>query len=84
MDEALMCVIREAETADRKYCGMTSTAEGLGVLVEEFDELKEAIHGNNREAVFDEAVQVSAVALRIARSCRHNAAFCDRSGFNKP
>lgn len=83
MDEALMCVLRDAEAADRKYGGMTSTAEGLGVLVEEFDELRQAIRENSLESVFDEAVQVSAVALRIARSCRHDAAFCERSGFKR-
>ena len=70
----------EAEKAEEKFGPMTSTHEGLGVLVEEFDELREAIHRNDCYAVKREACQVAAVALRIVNAC-FDRAFQERSGF---
>lgn len=71
---------REAKTAEGKFGPFTSTHEALGVLSEEMAELLEAIHANDRAAVQREAIQVSAVARRLAECCGIEA-FDDRSGF---
>lgn len=59
----------EVAEADRHYGGFRSTHEGLGVLMEEVAELVERIRGNELASIRDEAVQVSAVALRLAVMC---------------
>lgn len=63
----------EAQRARARYGDFTSTHEALGVLLEEFDELREAIHSNVLPAVSREAMQVAAVAARLAE-------LCDRDG----
>lgn len=73
-------VAREAGRADQKYGPFTSAHEGYGVLAEEVWELLEAIRLNNRAFVKGEAIQVAAVALRIANACDLSD-FCERSGF---
>lgn len=45
-----------------------STAEGLGVLTEEYHELIEAIRQNDADAIRHEAIQVAAVAIRIVEA----------------
>ena len=57
---------KQREYAETKYGPFTSTHEGYGVLCEEVEELLQAIRNNNPEAVFAEAIQVAAVAQRIA------------------
>ena len=69
----LIAVEQEAARADARYGPFTSSHEGLGVLAEEYAELVEAVRRydgtpNTLEAVRKEAMQVSAVALRIAAS----------------
>jgi hypothetical protein len=59
----------EAATAAERYGDFTSTHEALGVLSEEWDELREAIHANDLGRIYREAVQVAAVALRLADQC---------------
>ena len=57
---------REIVEADARYGPFRSSHEGLGVLVEEMDELRAAIHANDLDAVQREACQVAAVAMRLA------------------
>lgn len=81
----LLAVGREAQAAADHYGPFASTHEALGVLCEEWDELREAIHCNDAAAIAEEALQVSAVALRLATLCRAVTAgdavpFAQRSG----
>jgi hypothetical protein len=62
-------IIAEAEKARDKYGDFTSTHEALGVLVEEFDELRAAIHANALASISHESCQVAAVALRLHDIC---------------
>lgn len=73
-------VALQADYAERRWGPFTSAHEGYGVLCEEVNELLDAIHANDREAVEREACQVSAVALRLAEACSLPA-FAARSGF---
>lgn len=76
----------EVRRADEKYGSPASAHESYGVLAEEVAELLEAIRANAREAVRHEALQVAAVALRLAWHCRNGdwTMFYSRSGFNTP
>lgn len=74
-------VTEEAIESDRTYGDFTSSHEGFGVLAEEVTELLEAIHANDEESVRAEALQVAAVALRIAHASQIDA-FKIRSGMN--
>jgi NTP pyrophosphatase (non-canonical NTP hydrolase) len=62
------CVEAEIKSADERYGPFRSTHEGFGVLAEEVAELLDAIRRNDGKAIEKEAIQVSAVALRIAWS----------------
>lgn len=67
-DEINAIVRDEIEQADAKYGVFRSSHEGLGVLIEEMDELREAVRSNSTESIRMEAMQVAGVALRIAYS----------------
>ena len=69
----------EMARASLRYGPFTSTHEALGVLREEFTELTHAVRQNALESVRMEAIQVAAVALRLAVHCREHAAFAARS-----
>lgn len=60
--------------AQIRYGNFASTHEALGVLTEEYHELIGAIQGNRVDRIQQEALQVAAVALRLAESC-------DKTGF---
>lgn len=74
-------ILQEVANAEALYGTFTSTHEALGVLLEEFDEVADAIRNNWGESVRREAIQVAAVALRLAYYCRGHAAFAERSGW---
>ena len=74
-------VAQEAVRADKRYGPFHSTHEGLGVLLEEFDELRDAVRANILPAIAREAIQIAAVALRLAEVCRRDEPeFRERSG----
>lgn len=70
----------EATRAQQRYGDFASSHEALGVLMEEVMELTEAVRANDLEALRREAIQVAAVALRLAAHCRGYVAFAARSG----
>jgi len=70
----------EIAKATLRYGDFSSTHEALGVLAEEMAELKDAIRANALESIRMEAIQVAAVALRLAENCRTNTGFQRRSG----
>lgn len=61
----------EIDGANENYGPFRSTHEGYGVLTEEYHELRDAIHSNDTDAIVKEALQVAAVATRIALSLDH-------------
>lgn len=76
----LEAIQAEAQTAESRYGPFTSTHEALGVLIEEVDELREAVRHNALGSIEMEALQVAAVCLRLARQCRQPlSAFAERS-----
>lgn len=77
----LDAIKREAMNAEKRFGPFKSTHEGFGVLSEEVMELLEAIRLNNRNCVRSEAIQVAAVAYRLAVACDVDS-FVERSGFD--
>lgn len=74
-------VMAEIEKADTRYGPFTSTHEGYAVLAEEVAECFDAVRANSLQATAREALQVAAVALRLARECErgYETAFGQRS-----
>ena len=82
MRQALNDIIERSGTAAFRYGDFTSTHEAYGVLAEEVAELLDAIRSNDRESIRDEAIDVAAVAYRLASVIDRNLAlFSQRSGF---
>lgn len=74
-------LIQEMERAEVRFGPFTSSHEGYGVLIEEIKELLDAIQQNTFKGVRKEALQVSAVALRMVKACDESQSFFERSGF---
>ena len=51
---------------DAKYGQFASAHEALGVCLEEWDELRAAIHANDLESVQKECIDLAAPLLRLA------------------
>lgn len=66
-------IAHEINVADERYGDFMSSHEGLGVLMEEFDELRSAIHANKLESVREESIDIAAVATRIAYAMSNGA-----------
>lgn len=69
----------EIARAQARYGDFASSHEALGVLTEEYYELIEVIRGNRVDRIRHEALQVAAVALRLAEACE-DGGFRRRSG----
>jgi NTP pyrophosphatase (non-canonical NTP hydrolase) len=65
--------------ADARYGPFASTHEALGVCLEEWEELREAVQSNALDAVRHEALDLAAACLRLAETVG-SAAFDNRSG----
>jgi NTP pyrophosphatase (non-canonical NTP hydrolase) len=53
------------QSADDRYGNFASVHEALGVAMEEWDELRAAIHANKLDEVQGEAIDLAAVLLRL-------------------
>jgi len=78
----LKTVERRVQSARDIYGDLSSSHEALGVAMEEFQELIEAIHKNDIRNVRREASDLAAICLRLAEACAlPSDAFAKRSGF---
>ncbi len=77
-DGELLDMLAEVSAAGSRFGPFHSTHEGMGVLEEERAELLDAIHANDRLDIRREALQVAAVAYRIA-TCLRVPATLERS-----
>lgn len=62
---SLICVEQELRQAREKFGPFNSAHEGYAVILEELDELWEAVRRNDVQQQHDEAIQVAAMALRF-------------------
>ena len=73
-------IAAKAHEAAEKYGRFASAHEALGVALEEWDELRAAVHANKLGSVEAECIDLAAVCLRMAQHCRdHESAFVSRS-----
>lgn len=59
--------------AQERYGEFASTHEALGVAMEEWDELREAIRSNKLGSVEWECLDLAAVLIRLARNMRDSS-----------
>ena len=72
-------ILQEHERACEKFKPFNNPHEGYAVILEELDELWDAIKRNNPTGLLaEEAIQVGAMALRFLTDC------CDASTGNDP
>jgi len=57
---------RRIVTAREKYGDFASTHEALGVAIEEWDELRDAIRSNDMANIASECLDLAAVLIRLA------------------
>lgn len=65
--------------AEKRYGPLASTHEALGVAMEEWDELRDAIRSNSLGSVEQECLDLAAVLIRLARTLRINNYTASRS-----
>jgi NTP pyrophosphatase (non-canonical NTP hydrolase) len=74
--DLLQFVRRETLRAQERFGNPASTHEALGVITEEYFELVHAIRTNRLDRIREEALQVSAAALRLAEACDNTVFLC--------
>jgi NTP pyrophosphatase (non-canonical NTP hydrolase) len=67
MDEVIEGIETRIKMAADRYGPFASTHEALGVAVEEWDELREAVRSNSLRSVLSECLDLAAVLIRLAR-----------------
>jgi hypothetical protein len=65
--------------ADDIYGPFASTHEALGVALEEWDEFRDAVRMNDANTTIEEALDLAAVLIRLARDLQINSATKARS-----
>lgn len=71
MTQAVIDAVAEERCGAEKVGRFNSSHEAWGVIEEEWDELKGAIHANDAAAERHEALQLAAMALRLV--AQHDA-----------
>lgn len=59
--------------AEARYGAFASTHEAMGVALEEWDELREAIKSNKMSSIEWECLDLAAVLIRLAENINHVA-----------
>lgn len=67
------------EIAEDRYGPFASTHEALGVILEEFEELREAIQSNDAERIKRECIDLAAPVIRLAWEIENLKKISDRS-----
>lgn len=81
LSAAVTAALVVARRAELRYGPFASAHEALGVLAEEWDELRGAVHKNSLGTIRAEAEDLATVALRLAAACREpSETFARRSG----
>ena len=71
-NDTLIEILDHIGEAQSTYGDFASTHEALGVALEEWNELKDAIRANALESIRDEAIDLAAVLIRLANQIRGN------------
>jgi hypothetical protein len=68
------------KAADDRYGGFSSAHEALGVVSEEWDELRAAVHANDAERIKSEALDLAAALIRLHDQLARGGPILMRSG----
>jgi NTP pyrophosphatase (non-canonical NTP hydrolase) len=77
--EALFEIAKRIDAATDRYGQFASTHEALGVALEEWTELVDAVRSNKLGAIKHEALDLAAVCIRLALACAAGGTFGIRS-----
>jgi NTP pyrophosphatase (non-canonical NTP hydrolase) len=67
------------DAAEQRYGDFTSTHEAMGVALEEWDELRDAVRANDLMRVESECLDLAAVLIRMADTVRTSQPMRSRS-----
>lgn len=68
--QAILEIDEHMERAQARYANFASSHEALGVALEEWTELQNAVKANAIESIREEAIDLAAVLIRLAIQCR--------------
>lgn len=63
---------KRVDRANERYGSLASTHEGLGVALEEWDELRDAVKANDFNSIYAECLDLAAVLIRMAEEISNN------------
>lgn len=69
-----------ARRASRKFGAFRSSHEALGVALEEFNELCDAVKSNDMAQITRECADLAAVCIRMGEAAQKDLPFIRRSG----
>jgi NTP pyrophosphatase (non-canonical NTP hydrolase) len=78
-NDTLIEILDHMQESQERYGDFASIHEALGVALEEWDELRTAMHANAIESVREEAIDLAAVLIRLANQCRSSKKLRERS-----
>ena len=78
-DDLIYEIENRITAATARYGAFASTHEAMGVALEEWDELRNAVHSNALGAVEHECLDLAAVLIRLARCIRNGGNIVNRS-----
>ncbi len=67
-DQVLAAIETSIRAADSRYGPFASVHEAVGVALEEWDELRDAMRKNDLPCVANECIDLAAVLVRLARA----------------
>lgn len=79
MDEINNEITDRMERAKARYGKFASTHEAIGVALEEWDELKDAVRSNRLASIEYECMDLAAVLVRLASQIREQNYVWERS-----
>ncbi len=79
MNGTMSSIYSRIDSAEQRYGDFTSTHEAMGVALEEWDELREAVRTNDLARVESECLDLAAVLIRMADTVRTSQPMRSRS-----
>jgi len=85
-EEVVQLVLKELTRAQEKFNSFHNPHEGLGVVLEEFEEFKDEIKANNILNACQEAAELAAMGIRFILDLRDNTVLedarkkCEKTG----
>lgn len=79
LSQSFQEIYKRVNRANDRYGSLASTHEGIGVALEEWDELRDAVKANDFNLIYDECLDLAAVLIRMAEEVINNNTTKNRS-----